>query len=52
MYSTREFKNKLLEVFHVLIGIQLPKLWNLDAQLWAPILKTIEYTEESNIKMV
>jgi len=41
MQFIREFKYKIIEVSHVLIGIQLLKLWNLEVQIWGPILNAI-----------
>jgi len=51
MQTVREFNHKLIEVSHIKIGIQLPKLWNLEVQFWAPILKAIGITEKSNMKL-
>jgi len=37
MQIIREFLHNLTEVSHMKIGIQLPKLWNLEVQFWVPI---------------
>jgi len=51
MYIIREFDHKSIEVYHVEIGIQLPKLWKLEVQFWVPIMKPIGTTDNSNMKM-
>jgi len=51
MQSIREFHQKVIEVSHFKIGIKLTKLWNVEVQFWVTILKTIENTEKSNMKM-
>jgi len=51
MQIVREFNHKFIEVSHVKIGIELLKLWNLEVQFWAHILKTIGNTQKSNMKM-
>jgi len=52
MQNVREFNHKLIEVFHVQIGIQKLKLWNLEVEFWVPILLAMgKHTENSNMKM-
>jgi len=48
MKTIREFQQKLIEVSHVQMGIHLPKLWNLEVQFWASILKTIRKIGHEN----
>jgi len=47
----RKFNHKLIEVSHVLIGIQLPKIWDLEVQLLGPIPKVIGNSKKWNMKM-
>jgi len=51
MQIIREFLHKLIEVSHIQIGNQLPKLWNLEEQFSVPILKPIGTTEKSNMEV-
>jgi len=46
--NVKKFNHKIIEVFHVQIGIQKLKLWNLEVEFWVPILIVVGTTEKSN----
>jgi len=47
MQIVGEFNHNLVEVCHFKIGIQLPKLWNLEGQFLEPILLPIAITKSN-----
>jgi len=50
MQNIREFKHKFIEASHALIGIQLPKLWNLERQFWVPLWRPLEIRQNRTWK--